>query len=42
MDENEPFGEAIEVLKLPNINAVIGLNAAGGVTGIILRAHRRY
>ncbi len=41
MDESEPFGEAIELLKLPNINAVIGLDTSGKVTGIILRAHRR-
>ena len=42
MPETEPFAMAIDRLKQPNMHAVVGMKAGGGVAGVILRAHRRY
>lgn len=42
MQAGAPLASAINELKKPRIRAVIALDEAGAVSGVILRAHRRY
>lgn len=42
MADNMPLALAVERLKEPNIQAIVGLTNGGAVSGVILRAHRRY
>jgi len=43
LNDTEPLGAAVDVLRRPRVDALVGVNSADGCpTGTILRAHRRY